>query len=284
MTIKKYVTFLLVALFSAMSQANSNVTTPIILGERDQLVVDLMKLAFEKSNYRYQMNAANEWLSVNRLKEEVKHGNMSVMWAGASTELQGELEAVKIPLFKGLAGYRLFVIEKNAQHRFNGINSLNQLKQLTAGLGRFWGDTQILETAGLEVVKPVKAESLFYMVDGGRFDYLPLAMHEIWEVVETHNDLNLAVENGVVLQYPMAMYLYVDKNNRELHRALEQGLEAAIADGSFDKMFYGSKVIASAMELAQIDRRNIIRIANHSLPADAPLSRKELWLDPQRKL
>ncbi|MDO6762342.1 transporter substrate-binding domain-containing protein [Agarivorans sp. 1_MG-2023] len=259
----------------------AQVTTPMVLGERDRLVIDLIKLSFEKSNYSQDIQPIDTYYSEARLVEEVKQNQVSVIWAGASNAMQQQLKPIKIPIFKGLLGHRVFVIEQSNQAAFEGVSSLESLKRLKAGLGRFWGDTEILENAGLEVVKPVKAQSLFHMVDGGRFDYLPLAVHEAWEVVETQNEVNLAVEDNILLIYPMAMYLYVDPQNRELYDAINNGLEAAIADGSYDQLFYQSPLISNTFKTARLNERQIIKINNPLLPADAPLHRKELWLDIQ---
>lgn len=274
----KLLTLLTTALLSFMGHSSS-LTTPMVLGERDTLAIDLMKLALEKSNYSYNLEQAKEWYNVSRLTEEIKRGHVSVMWAGAEQELQDELNAIKIPLFKGMLGYRVFVIEKNNSSAFHGVEQFYDLKALKAGLGRGWGDTKILQQAGLEVVEASKTESLFHMVEGGRFDYLPLAIHEAWETVETHPELALAVDQNVLLKYPMAMYLYVDKNNSALHQALVNGLEMAIADGSYDALFYGSKLISSTFKVAKLNQRNVVAIANPLLPSDVPVQRKELWLD-----
>ncbi|WP_163131940.1 transporter substrate-binding domain-containing protein [Agarivorans sp. Alg241-V36] len=273
-------------LFCGLTLSNSvlaQVTTPMVLGERDRLVIDLIKLAFEKSNYSQDIQPIDTYYSEARLVEEVKQDQVSVIWAGASNSMQQQLKAIKIPIFKGLLGHRVFVIEQSNQATFEGVSSLESLKRLKAGLGRFWGDTEILENAGLEVVKPVKAQSLFHMVDGGRFDYLPLAVHEAWEVVATQNEVNLAVENNILLVYPMAMYLYVDPQNRELYDAINDGLETAISDGSYDQLFYQSPLISNTFKTARLKERQIIKINNPLLPDDAPLHRKELWLDIQER-
>ncbi|GGB11040.1 hypothetical protein GCM10007414_25610 [Agarivorans gilvus] len=254
----------------------------MVLSERDKLIISLIELAFSKQQQELSLSHSNTYYSDARLVEEVKQGHIDLMWSGASEEMESALRPIRIPLFKGLMGYRVFIVEKSNQYLFSGVDSLSKLTQFKAGLGRFWGDTKILENAGITVIKPVKAESLFYMVDGGRFDYLPLAAHEAWEVVETHPELNLAVDTNLLLIYPLAMYLYVDKGNESLYNILNQGLEQAIADGSFDQVFLGSKLISRTLDVAKFQERKAIHIANPLLPKQTPLERKELWFDLEK--
>ncbi|SBT14166.1 transporter substrate-binding domain-containing protein [Vibrio celticus] len=274
--------FLMLVAISATFMAHAEIKTPMVFPGRDTLILELIDLALEKSAASHDITHADEYLSDARLVEEVRNGNIDVMWAGASQDLQNQLEAIKIPIFKGLAGYRTFVIEKNSQNKFFGVKNIDDLRKLKAGLGRFWSDTRILESANLDVVKPVKAESLFHMVEGDRFDYLPLGVHESHGVVRDQHELELAVEENILLVYPSAMYFYVSKENKQLYHSLNSGLEMAIADGSFDEVFYNSQLIKETFKSSLIAERNIINIKNPYLPLDAPINRKELWLDINR--
>ena len=112
-----------------------------------------------------------------------------------------------------------------------------------------------------------------------RFDYFPRAVHEPWSEVAEHPDLSLDVERKLLLIYPYAMYFYVKKGNRDLHQLLLNGLELAIADGSFDQLFYSNPMIKSAVEKTQFNQRVVMRIDNPAMHPETPLARAELWLD-----
>ena len=112
------------------------------------------------------------------------------------------------------------------------MRSLEDLKKFSAGPGRFWGDTQILKANQIPVVTPVKYHNLFPMLEGGRFDYFPRAVHEPWNEVVANKELNLKVEYNLLLVYPFAMYLFVSKQDRALHDKIYQGLELAIQDAN----------------------------------------------------
>ena len=60
--------------------------------------------------------------------------------------------------------------------------------------------------------------------------------------------------------------------------ALRIGLEAAVADGSFQRLhreFYGAVLKAHPVSPGQV-----LRLSNPLLPAETPLRRRELWLQP----
>ena len=60
---------------------------------------------------------------------------------------------------------------------------------------------------------------------------------------------------------------------------MENGLEAAIADGSFDQYFFNSPEVKEALTKANLSKRRAFRIDNPFLPKATPLNRKELFLD-----
>ncbi len=119
-----------------------------------------------------------------RLIEAITSGKVDLMWAGASPHLEEQLLTVRIPLLKDLLGHRIFIIKKEHQSRFDNIETLEQLKQLTAGQGAFWGETKVLQDAKLPIITTLKYHNLFYILEGGRFDYYPRAVHEPWGEVQ----------------------------------------------------------------------------------------------------
>lgn len=193
-------------------------------GDKEKLIFSLLLLALEKVDPNLKVNELNEVLPEGRWISKVQDGSLDVLWAGSSRDLDEHMLPVRIPLLKGLLGHRVFLIRPEDQHRFNEIYSVDDLKKLKAGMGSFWGSTRVMEAAGLNVIKAVKYPSLFYMLDGGRFDYFPRAVHEPWAEIEKWPDLNLEVEDKLLLIYPYAMYFYVQKNNHSLHKKIEEGL------------------------------------------------------------
>ncbi|WP_432455065.1 MULTISPECIES: substrate-binding periplasmic protein [unclassified Agarivorans] len=248
-------------------------------GDKELLIFSILKLALSKSSPELSFNQANEEMTESRLINEVIAGNIDVIWGGASTANEEQMRVVRIPVLKGLLGHRIFIIRNGDQHRFDNIKNLSDLKQLKAGQGTFWGDTQVLKTANIPTVTTIKYNNLFPMLEGGRYDYFPRAVHEPWSEVKGHQELNLTVEKNLMLIYPFAMYFYVGKNNQQLHDLIYKGFEMAIEDGSFDTLFFNHPMIKAVLEQANLGPRIRIHIDNPYMHQDTPTDRPEFWLD-----
>lgn len=164
-------------LFFAPIASAENLTINKVKGEKEELIFSLLRLALEKVDPKVNIEELNEVIPEGRCISKVQDGSLNVLWAGASKELDEHMLPVRIPLLKGLLGHRVFLIRREDQYIYNAINNLEDLKKLKAGMGTFWGSTRVMEAAGLPVVKSVKYPSLFYMLDGERFDYFPRAPH-----------------------------------------------------------------------------------------------------------
>lgn len=270
--------FLLTWLFCA-SAAALTVRVNKVDTEKEQLLFNVLKLALSKSAPDAELKQADAVLTEESMLDRLKSGELDVMWAGASQDKDQLLKVVRIPVLKGMLGHRLLVIKRSEQHRFDHVNTLAELKRLKAGQGRFWGDTQVLLGADIPTVTTVKYKNLFPMLEGGRFDYFPRAVHEPWSEIAARPELDLAVENHLLLIYPFAMYFHVAPNNQMLHDLIYQGFEAAIQDGSYDQLFFNNSMIRTVLNQAKLRKRTVIRIDNPFMHPDTPYERKEFWLD-----
>ncbi|WAJ71764.1 hypothetical protein [Catenovulum adriaticum] len=117
------------------------------------------------------------------------------------------------------------------------------------------------------------------MLEGGRFDYFPRAVHEPCSEVVSRKELGLTIEEELMLIYPLPLYLFVSKDNKALALEITRLFEDAIADGSFDTFFFNYPLIKDVMNKTHIDKRKVFKIDNPHLTVATPLDRKELWLD-----
>ena len=117
-------------------------------------------------------------------------GKLSVWWAGASQERESKLKPIYLPVLKGLVGHRLFIIRHDAQSKFDNVYTLTDLKRLKAGQGRTWGDAMVLKASDIPMETATKTANLFYMLEGGRFDYFPRSAHEPWAEVQSYAALD----------------------------------------------------------------------------------------------
>lgn len=239
----------------------------------------LLKLALSYSDTQYTYKKTSELLTQGKQVNEVKSGGMDVAWLGTSQQLEQELLPIRIPVYRGLLGHRIFIIRAGDQARFDNITTLAQLKQVPLGQGRFWADAGILKAAGFNVVTATKYDGLFYMLDGGRFDAFPRGVHEPWSELKQFNNLPLTTEQKLMVIYPMPMYFFVNKNNKALAAEIRNGLEKAIADGSFEQYFFNNPMIQDVLQKAHLKQRRAFRINNPDLSPETPLDRQELWFD-----
>lgn len=250
-----------------------------VQGEKEELVFSILQLAMSKIDPNTTFQQTSEVLNSARAVSELELNNLDVVWGGASKEKDDALLAVRIPVLKGLLGHRLFIIRSADQERFEKINNFSDLIKFNAGQGTFWGDTQVLKNANIPTVTTIKYPNLFFMLEGGRFDYFPRAVHEPWVEVQSRPELNLVVDKNTMLIYPYAMYFYLNKSNQSLHDKIYKGFEMAISDGSFDELFFNHPMIKNALDQANLAQRKVIRIDNPYMHPDTPNDRKEFWLD-----
>ena len=216
---------------------------------KEQLFLEVILFLLAKSDYadQFTIEKIPASMSEARWVSMINDDEMSVMWAGIQPEYEEQLRPIRIPALKGLLGHRIFIIREGDQEKFDNVNSLDDLRKIPLGQGKFWGDTKILKHNNLLVIDPAKYSSLMYMLEGGRFDFFPRGVHEPWSEVEAFSDLNLTVEESILLIYPFGMYFYVKKGNELLAKAIESGFENAYEDGSYDQMLFSNPLVKDAL-------------------------------------
>lgn len=218
-------------------------------GAKEELIYSILELAISKVDRETKPKQLKDELPLGRLAKAVENSTVDIMWAGSSADYDNRLLAIRIPLLKGLLGHRVFIIKPENQPKFDSVKTLEDLAKLKAGLNSRWGSTRVLKNAGLDVVESTSYENLFHMLDSGRFDFYPRAVHEPWAELQDRPELNLAIEKNILIIYPYAMHFYVKKNNKPLKDFIEKGLEIAIADGSFDELFFNNPMIKKPLKI-----------------------------------
>lgn len=248
----------------------------------DQVNFDLLRLALNKAPGAY---AARAWplqpmrIERNRALQELLHGeHLDVVWAVTSGEREAALLPVRIPLDKGMTGWRLALVRQSDLGRFAAIGQVADLAHFQAGLGYDWAETAVLRANGLPVVTGNNTDRLHAMLAAHRFDYFPRPVRQAWVEARQHASLSLAVEPHLALHFPSAVYFFVNPANTELAGVLEQGLRNAIADGSFERKFQESN--GPYIQRAALAQRRILRLHNPALPPATPLGVRDFWYLP----
>ncbi|WP_331345397.1 diguanylate cyclase [Cellvibrio sp. UBA7661] len=241
--------------------------------------MQMVNLALSKIDTQYHLELTSDQVTQARNIDDVANGIMDLLWAATNQDMENKLLPIRIPLFKGLLGHRIFIINPASQARFDQVKTFEDLKQFSFGQGTTWADSDILASNGLKVIRANKYQNLFYMVDGGRFDAFPRGVQEPWAELEANAKLPLAVEKHIMLVYRMPFYLFTNKKNTRLAADLELGLNRAIADGSFEQVFLNDPMVQSVLDKANLPGRLVFHLDNPTLPKETPLDRAELWLD-----
>ena len=249
----------------------------------DYYYVDLLRLLLNASKapdevidihfYGEKISQAR-WVAVIEKDE----GN-NVLWTMTSTEREKSMRAIRVPIYKGLMGYRALVIRKEDEKRFAKVKTRDELMTFTFGQGLHWPDTAILRKNQFRILEAVTKESLYKMSAAKRFDMFPRGVIEILTEDDSIRQQNLMVEPHLILHYRTDMYFFVNKNNTELAERLEKGWDVIQRNGEFDKLFYNTDRIMHALNFLKQPGHIIVELDNPFLPEDTPLDKPGYWLD-----
>ena len=135
----------------------------------------------------------------------------------------------------------------------------------------------MLRANGLNVVASPTYEGLFKQLGSNRIDYFPRSVIEIRNEQKSHSNLPLVIDKAIMIRYPAAFYFFVSKSRPELGADINKGLETALADGSFKRLF--RRHMLPLLDGLDLSKRTVIMLQNPDLPPATPLARRELWFE-----
>ncbi|MDG9666820.1 transporter substrate-binding domain-containing protein [Hahella sp. CR1] len=248
-------------------------------------VLELLKSALEATTEKYgpyELRATKADLIESRtLSETEKNRLVNIAWSSTSIEKEARLRAIRIPLRKGILGYRISLVTDKGQKKLRDVESLDALRALKVGQGEDWGDVAVYKHNKVKVLGVFQYNDLFTKLARNRYDLFPRGINEAFDELAAHQKdyPNLKIEEDILLYYPWPYYFFMSKDNERLAQRVEDGLNKLIADGRFDKIF--QRRFGDDIARAHIKQRRIIYLDNPMLPADTPLQRKELWFRPE---
>lgn len=248
---------------------------------------DLLNIILQKSEKEYGKSKLKLTgvKQQGRALEELKEGeNIDIHWIGTNLKREKELLPIRIPLIKGLLGYRVFITHKNKIELFNNISTFTELKRLKACQGSHWPDTKILENSSIKVIKNTNYELLFLQTAKNRCDYFPRGLNEAYTEITSRKELypSLVLYDDIILYYPFPMYFFVNKNNHSLKQRIEETLFKMIEDGSFDKFIKTHKNTRDLFPLSRFKGAKIFELINPFLSKEADIKNKSLWISPDK--
>jgi len=236
----------------------------------------LLQLALSKAGSRHKAELSSQYRQQNRAIAELtgNTGHIHVVGTMTSAEREEQMLPVRIPISKGLIGWRILLVTDDRRETLRDMPDLAGLRSLRMAIGEDWPDFGVLRANGMSPDRVTSYGRLFAMLKAHRIDAVPRSINEIWSEIERNP--GLCAEPYLLLHYPAADYFFVSRSNPELAEDIRRGLEAALADGSFDRLLFGyyGKLLARA----GLGQRRVIELANPTLPPLTPLARRELWL------
>lgn len=241
----------------------------------------LLKLALSETRTTdggFVIKEAPFKISQQRAIALVKKGQfINILWTMTTPSVERTLKAIRIPLLRGLLGYRVLVIKANRANQFSNIDSLSGLSRLMAVQGTGWPDVTILRANGLKVVTAPVYKGLFRMVEAGHVDYLLRSVAEAGVELRSLGVHGLIVDPKIVLHYVAPIYFFVKKDNTALAARLRRGLKKAIKDGSFEKLFRKEEATKLALDWLERGKHKIFQLKNPILPKDTPINNTAYW-------
>ncbi|RQP22291.1 hypothetical protein DZC73_24915 [Albitalea terrae] len=246
-------------------------------------VLAVLRMAVDKSGASYDLEQSPQVMVQSRAFAELgkPHGAVDIVWAMTDIERERNYLPVRIPIDKGLIGWRLALVRQADVQRWHDVRSISALSAYVAGQMHDWPDTAILRANGLKVSTTSNYEGLFQQVAINRIDYFPRSLIEIGDELASHPELGLAVDPYLVIRYPTAFYFFVSPHWPDLAVDLTRGMEAAIADGSFDRLF--DRYFGELTARYRLKERTVLNLTNPLLPAQTPLTRKGLWFQGMQR-
>jgi hypothetical protein len=278
-----FTTFLLIVSSSA-SAATWVVTYPGPLYEGDERHVypeALLKLALEKTGVRFEMVPSDrlkyQSKALRQLRENIE---VNVVWSMTDRQREEDLLPVRIPIAKGLIGWRVLLTHKDKPFFGKTITSFSDLLVYSAVQGLDWPDTKILQANGFNVLAAQNHAESASLISRQQADFYPRSVIEVLsELNAADADPDLRLKQGVALHYKTAMYFFVNKKNKTLAKLIEVGLERAIADGSFDELFF--KHHGETLKQLELENMLHFELDNPLLPLNTPVFDAHYWYTPQ---
>lgn len=215
---------------------------------------------------------------------ESRSGLVQIANVASSRERESALLAIPIPIDGGLLGFRVCVVMPHALPLFEGLRSLEDLRNrgIRIGQGVHWPDADILRKNDVPVITHTRYEVLFNMLRNNRFDCFARGVSEVTFDLDIENDPDLVIEPNLLLAYPMPSYFFTAPDDYLTAHRVQLGMERAIMDGSFGRFlreYYGEP-----LEELRLERRQVIVLSNPFLSEESRSIGRQTLGDLRRRL
>lgn len=231
----------------------------------------------EKEYGPYKIEKVDITMSSARMLQSLTEGQLiNTAIVPASDLWDKHTLSVKVPVRLGLLSYRLLLINKSDLTKFKNINSLEELKQFSAGLHKGWVTTKLFNLYNFKVMETGHFEGLFLMLNRNRFDYIPRAVYEIYDEIASRQDMltDIIVEPTIALNIPTFSYVNVAPSSPQIAKRLQDGLVKMLSNGELKSLLY--QYYGKDIKKADLNNRKIFKINNPDFKTESALHYENL--------
>jgi hypothetical protein len=241
--------------------------------------MDALTWVLDKSGADYHLiNTDHSMSSQVRKVALVQRGELDVMYAGTTIEMEEQLQPIRFPITRGLIGSRILIINKKYKKEYGEIKDINDLKKYIGILSFGWPEKEVFEAVGLAQTEKVYNE-IFESINAGSRYYFSRGVLEAYsELIDKQEGMpRLMVEQNILLKYKSAVLFFINPNNKELAKILNTGFRKGYEDGSYKEFLYNHPLIKASFKKAKIDQRMVIEIPNPFFPKETGAIPAEYW-------
>jgi hypothetical protein len=216
--------------------------------------MDALVWILDKSEADYRLIHTDHLMSSQVRKVAlVQKGEIDVMYAGTTIEMESALKPIRFPITRGLIGSRVFIINKNYQGDYAQIKNVENLKQYSGMLSYGWPEKEIFEAVGLMQEEQLYADIFENINSGSRYYFSRGVLEAFSELIDKKDTLpNLIVEESILLKYKSAVLFFINPKNKELESMINAGFQKAYKDGSYKEFLYKHPLIKESFDKAKL--------------------------------
>jgi len=230
--------------------------------EVDILTLGLEKTKSEYGAYRLVPLKASSRARMLRDIESNRYKNFVQAFGYTRDRLAAKNTTyVKFPIYRGLFGYRICFVNKDAKARVAAAQSLDQIRAFSHVQGKDWSDFDILTHNSFNIKGIKESGRLIRMVANGQVDLFCRAVNELKREYQDNGDTpGLMVDTSMALYYPHPRYFLTNRANTDMIERLEKGLRIAYNDGSLLALW--EKVNGPSIEYGKLETRKTYVLDN----------------------
>lgn len=243
--------------------------------------IKLLENALSAAGNTYQLRPLGYFLPRGRAFESLANGKtIDVIWGNSTIERESRFLPIRIPIYKGLIGWRIPLVKIENKDQFAEIRYIEELRAFQPGQHHIWTDTKILRANDINVFGSHTRDALMDMLLSEKFDYFPRSAIEILGEYHQEKSRGIHIDQHILIKYPTAYYYYVHKNNKKLAQEIETGLSKLVTSGQFEKLF--NEEFGDRLQQLNLGQRTVFELHNPFLSDQTPLKEKKYWLNPKQ--